>query len=71
MGTVSTTFAPSIQTPARNFNVWAKIAETLKIWQQHRRELAELTAMSDYQLKDIGVTRNDLYREFYKPSSRA
>lgn len=39
------------------------------IWKRmkHRRVLRQLLTKSDYELLDIGVTRNDVHRELMKP----
>ena len=43
-----------------------KIFDVLLLWRQRRRERLELAALSDYILKDIGVTRADIEGEFRK-----
>jgi uncharacterized protein YjiS (DUF1127 family) len=68
MGTISS-YSPSVKAPEFSADIWSKFTGILKKWQKRRQEFADLTAMSDYQLQDIGLTRNDVYREFYKPTS--
>jgi uncharacterized protein YjiS (DUF1127 family) len=66
MGTV-TSFTPSIRTPDISTDFLHKWLTAFSNWQKSRREAAELAAMSDYQLKDIGLTRYDLYRDLRSP----
>lgn len=40
---------------------------TLYTWQSRASERAQLKAMDDYMLKDIGITRADAARETTKP----
>lgn len=44
-----------------------RLGERLARWHERRRQREELAAMPDYLLKDMGVTREDLYREIRKP----
>lgn len=64
MGTVTHTTL-TIPTPRFSTDIFRKWVLSFKEWQKTRREMAELAQMSDYQLKDIGLTRNDLYRELH------
>jgi uncharacterized protein YjiS (DUF1127 family) len=41
--------------------------KTLMRRYKDRRELNDLLRLSDYQLKDIGLTRGDIQRESIKP----
>ena len=41
--------------------------ERLAIWRARARGRAELMALSDHMLKDIGLSRCDAYREYRKP----
>jgi uncharacterized protein YjiS (DUF1127 family) len=43
-------------------NLLARAARRLK----HRREMNQLLALPDYQLKDIGLQRSDIQRESLK-----
>jgi uncharacterized protein YjiS (DUF1127 family) len=49
--TDSTTVAPTL---------FQRLAQSFATWRRHRREMAELVAMGDRDLSDIGVTRGDL-----------
>jgi uncharacterized protein YjiS (DUF1127 family) len=40
---------------------------TLRAWRQRSRERAELARLDDRMLRDIGVTRCDVWREINKP----
>jgi uncharacterized protein YjiS (DUF1127 family) len=40
---------------------------TLLTWQRRARERDRLAAMSDYMLKDMGITRAEAAREYRKP----
>lgn len=40
-------------------------------WQERRRTRRELMRLTDYQLKDIGLSRVDAEEEFQKPFWRA
>lgn len=40
---------------------------TLMDWRQRHRERAELRLLDDRTLKDVGLTRSDVWRECRKP----
>ena len=40
---------------------------TMQQWRQRSRERAELRRLDDRMLRDIGVTRGDVWRELNKP----
>ena len=44
-----------------------RIAATLREWRQRSYERAELAKLDDRMLRDIGVTRGDVWREINKP----
>ena len=59
--------------PARKtdlFNWLSRRMQAIAAWRRDRRAIAELAAMSDYELKDIGVSRSDLLRAFDPAWSR-
>ena len=41
--------------------------DTLLLWQQRASERADLARLTDFQLKDVGLTRSDVEREASKP----
>ena len=43
------------------------IRATMQRWQQRSRERAALARLDDRMLRDIGVTRGDVWRELNKP----
>lgn len=45
----------------------ARLLKLLETWHERSRQRRELLAMPDYLLKDMGITREDLYREQRKP----
>jgi uncharacterized protein YjiS (DUF1127 family) len=47
-------------------NIFGKVVETVLAWRARARERAELVALDDRMLKDIGLTRSDVYREYHK-----
>lgn len=38
-----------------------KYYNLLKNWLEYKQTLKQLNSLSDHQLKDIGLTRNDIY----------
>jgi uncharacterized protein YjiS (DUF1127 family) len=44
-----------------------RIVATLRAWRQRSRERAELARLHDRTLRDIGVTRCDVWHEINKP----
>jgi uncharacterized protein YjiS (DUF1127 family) len=44
-----------------------RIASTLTLWAERERSRRELEALSDYTLRDVGLTRADVWREATKP----
>lgn len=47
------------------------VATTLSLWAGRERSRRELKELSDYTLRDIGLTRADVWREATKPWWRA
>lgn len=45
----------------------ARILELMACWDERYRQRRDLMAMPDHLLKDIGVTREEVYREARKP----
>lgn len=65
---------PQTQTalPGRDFGralrrVVLQIINTLHVWQERARQRRELAQLDDRMLRDIGLTRSDVYRETSKP----
>jgi len=44
----------------------SKAFDLLLLWLQRRRERRKLGALSDYMLKDLGITRADIDAEVHK-----
>jgi uncharacterized protein YjiS (DUF1127 family) len=58
---------PGAQQPARKagVNAWlARRADAFAAWLRKREAALALSAMSDRELADIGLTRSDLFRVF-------
>ena len=55
----------AVRQPMRK--VLHRIVATLREWRQRSRERAQLAALDDRMLRDIGVTRCDVWREINKP----
>jgi uncharacterized protein YjiS (DUF1127 family) len=45
---------------------YTRFNDTLQLWRGRRRERLALDEMSDYMLKDIGISRCEVYRETSK-----
>ena len=45
----------------------ARIVDRLWLWQERRRTRHDLLTLGDADLKDIGLSRVDAWREGYKP----
>jgi uncharacterized protein YjiS (DUF1127 family) len=43
------------------------VVATMQKWQQRSRERAELRRLDDRMLRDIGITRGDVWQEINKP----
>jgi len=54
----------SIERVARRM---AQLWSTLTMWSERRRQRTDLANMPDAMLKDIGITRADVWREVNKP----
>ncbi len=52
---------------AANDNLLQLALDRISVWRDRVRTRRHLAAMSDYQLKDIGVSRADAYSELEKP----
>lgn len=44
-----------------------RLATLLLIWQQRARDRRQLESLSDHMLRDIGLTRADVFAEASKP----
>jgi len=42
-------------------------AEAAGVWAERRRQRRDLTRLSDYMLRDIGISREDVVHEVEKP----
>ena len=56
----------SVETPSVR-ELLGKIWQTFMVWQQRASERVALRSMDDRALKDIGITRADVWRECRKP----
>ena len=45
----------------------ARAIDLLLVWQQRARDRRQLESLSDHMLRDIGLTRADVYAEASKP----
>ncbi len=45
----------------------ARVFETLNVWQRRSTWRTRLSDLDDRMLKDIGITREEAYREIRKP----
>lgn len=52
-------------------DVRQRAATTLALWAERERSRRELEELSDYTLRDVGLTRADVWREASKPWWRA
>jgi uncharacterized protein YjiS (DUF1127 family) len=56
---------------ARRTRSWsralARAIDLLLIWQQRARDRRQLESLSDHMLRDIGLTRADVFAEAAKP----
>jgi uncharacterized protein YjiS (DUF1127 family) len=50
-----------------NDNVLQVALDRFQVWRDRVRTRRHLAVMSDYQLKDIGISRADAYNEVNKP----
>ena len=55
----------------RRARIWSRAVgraiDLLLVWQQRSRDRRQLESLSDYMLRDIGLTRADVYAEASKP----
>ena len=55
----------------RQYRTWSRgvrrAADLLLIWQQRARDRRQLQSLSDHMLRDIGLTRADVFAEASKP----
>ena len=52
-------------------HVLSLVHDTLQQWRRRSRERAELARLDDRMLRDIGVTRGDVWQEINKPFWRS
>ncbi|MCB1724842.1 MAG: DUF1127 domain-containing protein [Chromatiaceae bacterium] len=60
-----------LQTASRDAGAWAAAVHLLTLWYARARQRSQLAALSDRQLADIGVTREQADREAAKPFWRS
>lgn len=60
-------FRDVVAQPGRIASFFVAVEE----WRERRRSRRDLMRLSDYQLKDIGISRLDAEQEFAKPFWRA
>jgi len=65
MGT-ATVFAPTPAASTVRRSLRARIAGTLGVWMQRMQQRQQLAAMSTYELRDIGLSRSEAFREMQK-----
>ena len=65
MGT-ATDFAPKPISSTVSRDLGARIKAFLNAWVQRMQQRQQLAAMSTYELRDIGLTHADVYREMQK-----
>ncbi|MDH3280677.1 MAG: DUF1127 domain-containing protein [Gammaproteobacteria bacterium] len=46
---------------------WQHLIETVQVWQDRSRQRQQLARLSSSQLKDIGISRADVWCEVNKP----
>ncbi len=46
-----------------------RIADRIKYWNERRKAIRQLTAMSDRLLQDIGIERHEIYQAVYRPGN--
>ncbi|MCY1182131.1 hypothetical protein D3C76_1415900 [compost metagenome] len=61
--------SPSFRTvrPEHRAPLWKRAVARLRRWQELHRQRKQLAALSDYMLKDIGLTRADIEQEIERP----
>ena len=63
----SRSIGPVAPSRPANDNFLQNALEHFQVWRERVRTRRHLAAMSDYQLKDIGISRADTYSEVEKP----
>ncbi|MNZ63238.1 hypothetical protein D3C78_813820 [compost metagenome] len=61
--------SPSFRTDRRDGRapLWKRAVLRLRRWRELHRQRKQLAALSDYMLKDIGLTRADIEQEIERP----
>jgi uncharacterized protein YjiS (DUF1127 family) len=54
-------------TAARRRGPFAQVAATLRAWHRHAREQQELAQLSERELRDMGASSADVWREIRQP----
>lgn len=52
---------------AAMWKFFARIPSILYLWHERARQRRHLMELDDHLLKDIGLTRGDVYRESHRP----
>ncbi len=65
MGT-ATVFAPRPAASTSGHNLAARIKTALRVWVVRMQQRQQLAAMNTYELRDIGLSRSDAFREVQK-----
>ena len=65
-GSTGRLFRPFVRFSAAIANRYLRISEAASMWQARLRQRRELQELSDHVLKDIGMSRCDVFRESTK-----
>jgi uncharacterized protein YjiS (DUF1127 family) len=66
-----TLYLPMPRGPRRIFEAWNALITTLLAWQQRSSDRALFAAMTERELRDVGLARSDILIEADKPFWRA
>lgn len=70
MATLTHLSLTDCQLPRPRLKVWphlSRVADTLRLWRRRLRERQELAKLSAYELRDIGASSSERFRELDKP----
>ncbi|MBX6366335.1 MAG: DUF1127 domain-containing protein [Rhodospirillales bacterium] len=51
----------------RGARTLSRLVSVVRLWRERARARAELARLTDRELRDIGISRCDVYREIWKP----
>lgn len=71
MSVITTPIDRTGRVSSRSWPTWRSALDRVRLWRRRARERADLARFSERELRDIGISAADAWREVNKPFWRA